>query len=377
MSIFETEAKSILRKHKRVDSWFVSRYGMNLYRGCAHNCAYCDGRAEDYRVAGEFGQDVTVKTNALEVLARELDPKRKRVPFKRGYIVLGGGVGDSYQPIEKKYGLTRQVLELLRNTDFPVHILTKSTLVERDIDLLKQINARTRVIVSMSFSSVIDEQSACYEPGTPPASERLQTLARLRREGIACGMFLMPVIPFVTDSPEMLDAAARQAVASGVSFVIWGGMTLKEGRQKEHFMNLLERRRPELAQEYQMIYRGGRWGEATKEYYDSLNEMFNIIAKRYRLPRRIPPALYRGLVDENDLVVIMLEHIDYLLKAEGQTSPYGYAAYSVSQLKEPLSSRRGEIRNLKGVGKTTENIIQEILDTGSSSYLNKLAGNAR
>ena len=86
--------------------------------------------------------------------------------------------------------------------------------------------------------------------------------------------------------------------------VMRSGMTLKEGRQKDHFMDILERHHPELAQEYQMIYRGGPRGEATKEYYDSLNEMFNIIAKRYRLPRRIPPALYRGLVDENDLVVI-------------------------------------------------------------------------
>ena len=82
MTISEVEAKSILRKHKRIDSWFISHYGMNLYRGCLHNCAYCDGRAEKYYVEGEFGKDVVVKTNALEVLNRELDPKRKRIPLK-------------------------------------------------------------------------------------------------------------------------------------------------------------------------------------------------------------------------------------------------------------------------------------------------------
>lgn len=101
MTIRETEAKSILRKHKRIDSWFISHYGMNLYRGCTHNCAYCDGRAEGYYVDGEFGEDVTVKVNAIEVLRRELNPKRKRTPFKRSFIMVGVVVGDGYQPNAK------------------------------------------------------------------------------------------------------------------------------------------------------------------------------------------------------------------------------------------------------------------------------------
>ena len=74
---------------------------MNLYQGCTHNCVYCDGRAEGYYVDGEFGSDVAVKINALEVLRRELDPKRKRTPFKRGYVMVGGGVGDSYQLFDR------------------------------------------------------------------------------------------------------------------------------------------------------------------------------------------------------------------------------------------------------------------------------------
>ena len=95
MTIKEIEAKSILRKYKKVETWFLTCYGMNLYRGCQHNCVYCDGRSEKYRVDGEFGEDVAVKVNAIELLRRELDPKRKRTPFKRGYVGVGGGVGDS------------------------------------------------------------------------------------------------------------------------------------------------------------------------------------------------------------------------------------------------------------------------------------------
>ncbi len=106
MNYREIEAKSILRKYKGVDSWFVARYGMNLYRGCLHNCSYCDGRAEGYYVDGTFEEDVAVKINAPEILGRELDPARKRKPLKKGFIVVGGGVGDSFQEVETKYNLT-------------------------------------------------------------------------------------------------------------------------------------------------------------------------------------------------------------------------------------------------------------------------------
>ena len=147
MGVREIQAKSVLRKQKKIDSWFISHYGMNLYRGCTHDCAYCDGRTEGYYVEGEFGRDVAVKVNALEILNRELDPKRKRKPLKKGYFMVGGGVGDSYQPLEQKYRLTRNTLVLLEKYGFPVHILTKSTRVKRDMDILQRINqfgSRTR-----------------------------------------------------------------------------------------------------------------------------------------------------------------------------------------------------------------------------------------
>ena len=95
VTIREINAKSILRKSKKIDSWFISHYGMNLYRGCNHNCVYCDGRSEGYYVEGEFGRDISVKVNAIDVLRKELDPKGKRTPFKRSFIMIGGGVSDS------------------------------------------------------------------------------------------------------------------------------------------------------------------------------------------------------------------------------------------------------------------------------------------
>ncbi len=95
--IREVNAKSILRKHKKIDSWFLTNYSMNLYRGCAHNCVYCDGRSEKYQVDGEFGRDVIVKINAIDLLHKEINRNNKKMLLKLGFIGLGGGVGDSYQ----------------------------------------------------------------------------------------------------------------------------------------------------------------------------------------------------------------------------------------------------------------------------------------
>jgi DNA repair photolyase len=373
VKIKETIAKSILRKHKKIDSWFIARYGMNLYRGCTHNCAYCDGRAEGYYVDGEFGNEVTVKVNASEILKRELNPKRKRKPLKQGFILVGGGVGDSYQPIEEKYELTRKALEIIYEHGFPVHLLTKSNLIKKDLDILKKINEQSKVIVSYSFSSVDDKVSSIFEPGVPPPSARLDTLAFFKQHGIACGMFLLPVIPFITDTLEKIEQAIKKANQLGLDFIIFGGMTLKSGKQKAHFINVLKEYYPELIPEYENLYTWDRWGNAKAEYYSSLHRTFRSIAKKYKIPKRIPILVYQDLLSENDLVVIILEHLDYFLKSEGKTSPYGYAAYSISQLEKPLSSMTDSLRKLKGVGPTTERIILEILKTGTCSFYKTLA----
>ena len=373
MPIQEIKAKSILLRHKKIDSWFVSRYGMNLYRGCAHNCVYCDGRSERYQVNGVFGEDVTVKTNAVEVLRRELKPIGLSVKLKPSYIMLGGGVGDSYQPAEEKYQLTRRTLQLLCEYKWPVHILTKSTLVTRDLDIIQRINQQNKAIVSFSFSSTNDEISAVFEPHIPPPSERLKTLAFFKRNGIACSMFLLPVIPLVTDNPEMIEEALRNAHEIGVDFVIFAGMTLKRGRQKEYFFSLLREKYPGLVAKCGQIYDGeNNWGQATEDYYNKINAIFNETSKKYKIARRMPLALYRDILSENDLVVVMLEHIDYFLRLEGKRSSFGSAAYAISKLNKPLSAMRSTLREIKWVGEKTEKIILEILETKNSAYYNSL-----
>jgi len=287
--------------------------------------------------------------------------------------MVGGGVGDSYQPLEERYQLTQKTLELLETYHYPLHLLTKSTLIERDLELLQRINDHTRVIVSMSFSSVDDTISHLFEPGVPPPSQRRKTPALLSQHGIATGMFLMPVIPFITDTPLLIEQTMKQARDIGVDFIICSGMTLKNGKQKDYFITTLTNQYPRLLVDYNTIYRKDAWGQATPTYYQSLNEAFYTIAKHYHIPLRVPPRLFKDILSENDNVIVHLEHLDYLLKIQGKPSPYGYAAYSISKLSTSLSKMRPRLREIRGVGPTTERIIREILDTGTSSYYDTLS----
>ena len=372
MAVGEIIAKTILRKHKRMDSWFVSRYSMNLYRGCVHNCVYCDGRADRYYVEGEFGCDVAVKANAIEVLVKELRALKRSIPPKPGYILVGGGVGDGYQPVEAQYQLTRRILQVLLELGLPAQVLTKSTMVERDLDIIKDIHSRSGAIVNFSFSSMDERISSVFEPGVPAPAKRLKAIETFKNAGIPCGIFLMPVIPFITDTPDLIEDSVKKAKDAGVDFIIFSGMTLKEGKQKDYFMKTLRVRYPELVDRYGEIYTASQWGEASKDYYDRINRLFYAVAKKHKMPVRIPLRLFGDKLSENDLVTVMLEHMDHILKTEGKSSPYGYASYSISQLKGPLSAVRGELQGLKGVRPVTADIIKEILDTGTCSDYERL-----
>lgn len=375
MTIREITAKSILRRYKRLNTWFLSYYGMNFYRGCAHNCVYCDGRSEKYFVKGKFSEDVTVKSNALEILAHELDTGRNRIPLKKCYIMLGGGVGDCYQAAEKQYGLTAGALELFYSLNLPVHVMTKSTLIKRDIDILEKINRNKRAIVSFSFSTVDDGISRLLEPGSPLPSQRLKVIHDLKQRGIPCGIFILPVVPFLTDKPEQIKAVFDIATESDIDFVVFGGMTLKRGRQKDYFYSILEKSFPKLLPKYQNIYKESRWGEFSQAYSNHMNNIIYKNARNYDIPVRIPTSLFADILDMNDRVITILEHLDYLQKMRNQKSPFGYAAFRMSKLKEPISVWRNKLRTLKGIGPLSESIILEILDTGTCAKYEYLMGN--
>ncbi len=372
MKLIEQEAKSILMKRKQIDSWFLSRYGMNFYRGCLHDCAYCDGRAEKYQVDNNFGHEVIVKSNAIELLRKELNPRGRRFPLKRSFVTVGGGVSDSYQQIESKYKITREALKVVSDYHFPVFMLTKSSLVERDIDILTQINSDSRVLFSMSFSSVNDKISRVFEPLCSPPSRRLKTMKMMKEAGISVGAFYMPVIPTVTDSQEMLDESFKKFKEVGVDFVMFGGMTLKQGRQMDFFNNVLESYNPDLVEKVNSVYGDDQYGSPKGDYYKHYSEKFLLANRETKIPIRIPTNLYNDILETNDLVSVILQDIEYLLKMKGKKSTFGYSSHLISKLKEPLTAMGISLLGIKGISREVEEVIHEVILTGRSTLLDSL-----
>ncbi len=201
---------------------------MNLYRGCTHGCIYCDSRSECYRV-DNFDQ-VHVKFDALAILRRELRSRRTR-----GVVGIGA-MSDTYNPHERSLEVTRGALELVKEYGFGVSVDTKSTLITRDIDLLKNIGARGGAIAKITITTADDALARLIEPHAPSPSERFAALARLSQAGIFCGVLFTPTLPFITDDDATVRGVVEGAAAAGARFVFhMTGVTMRD-RQRDHFL---------------------------------------------------------------------------------------------------------------------------------------------
>ena len=188
------KAKTILSKVKYGNEWYGIDYNMNLYRGCSHGCIYCDSRSNCYHI--ENFDLVRGKENALYILEQELSKKREK-----GIIGIGS-MSDTYNPLEKEYEQTRGALKLISKYGFGVSIDTKSDLILRDIDLLKEINSKNNVIIKFTITTPNDELSKIIEPNVCISSKRLQAIKILSDNGIFTGIMMNPMLPFITDKEE-------------------------------------------------------------------------------------------------------------------------------------------------------------------------------
>jgi DNA repair photolyase len=240
------QAKTILSSVKDgADTWFGLRYNMNLYRGCQHGCIYCDSRSTCYQL-GDLA-DIRMKDNALVLLEKELKSKRKK-----GTIGFGS-MNDPYMPVEKEKQLTRKALRLVHKYRFPVHIITKSDLVLRDMDILKEISS-IYAAVSITITTANDDLSKQIEPGAPLSSRRFDALKELSKTGIYAGITLMPVLPYITDDFKNLEALVIKAKENGARYILaFMGMTIREG-QREYFYDQLDKRFPGLKNKYIQAY---------------------------------------------------------------------------------------------------------------------------
>ncbi len=217
------------------EGWFGSNYNMNLYKGCSHGCIYCDSRSECYQVA-DF-DTVRAKADALAVMEQDLRSKRRKG------VVISGSMSDAYNPFERTQRLMRGSLELIDRYGFGVVVDTKSPLVVRDLDVLRRIAVHSPVAVNFTVTTADDALCRRVERGVPPTSARLEALRTLASGGIRCGVLLMPVLPFVNDSPESISAIVRMTHEAGAGWIYAGGdfgMTLRQN-QRTHYLDWLDR----------------------------------------------------------------------------------------------------------------------------------------
>ena len=251
------KSKTILSKVKYGNEWFGIDYNMNLYRGCSHGCIYCDSRSNCYHI-DNF--DVPKgKENALILLENELSKKKDK-----GVIGIGS-MSDTYNPFEKKYEQTRGALKIISKYNFGVSIDTKSDMILRDIDLLKEINLKNNVIVKFTITTSSDELSKMIEPNVCVSSKRFQAIKILSDNGIFAGIMMNPVLPFITDSEENIKKIVKLAHESGAKFIhTYMGMTLREN-QRDYYFKKLDILFPGLKDKY-IKYYGERYNCVVPDY---------------------------------------------------------------------------------------------------------------
>lgn len=308
------EAKTGLSRATLPESFLVSRYrALAPYRGCAHGCAYCDGRAEKYYVEGDFQRDILARTNLPDLVRRDVEAGVAAREY--GAVCIGSGVTDVYQPLEAELLLTRRTLEALVPANLPVVILTKSSLVLRDFDILSQF---PRALVICTLTTADPELAAILEPGASPPAERLEVVRRAREAGFLSGVMAMPLCPGLSDSDMSFASLVDAAAAAGAGFVYPGGLTLRPGRQKDLFMSVIDAQFPELRPLYDELYSENRQsGAPLPSWCRAGDRTFDAFLRARRMPQMIPHAFYRELLSPPDSLFVLFCHMERLYALRG------------------------------------------------------------
>lgn len=334
MEIIEREVKRALKRNTYPEPFLLHRYSLSPYQGCTHGCSYCDGRAEKYYVEGIFDKDIVVRSNLPELLAEERSLLREP-----SFISIGSGTTDAYLEAEKDCRISRKLLTELEDIGYPVLIATKNARLLEDLELLKSIHKKSRVVVAVSLTSVDDELLQHFEPGASPASQRLEMLRILKEEGIGAGVLAMPFLPGITDTWESMEALYRQLKDIGVDFIIPGELTLRPGRQKEHFLEKLKQWDPTLVSPVEKLFASNRPGGSSDwKYRQELHPQFLKLWKQFDIAPLIPHVLYKGAVNLCDELFLLFCHMKDL---------YGYRSVDTRPLAMALDRYSRWLKELR------------------------------
>ena len=252
---------------------------VNPYRGCSHACVYCFARPThaylDLDTGADFDRQIVVKINLAEVLRREL----ARARWTRERVAMGTNT-DPYQRAEGRYRLMPPVISALADSGTPFSILTKGTLLSRDLPLLSEAATRVNVSISISLALLDEDLHHTLEPGTPTPRARLDLIRRIRAAGLSCGVLIAPILPYLTDSDDHLRALVRQLAAAGATSVSGIALYLRPGT-REWFFAWLQRTHPELVDRYQQLYARGAY--VPKAYSEDLQRRLRAIQSTVRV----------------------------------------------------------------------------------------------
>jgi DNA repair photolyase len=279
LEFIEVEAKTVLN-HVPGDrlpfSWTI-----NPYRGCSHACVYCFARAThtflDMNPGRDFETKIVVKVNVAEVLRCQLARKR----WKGDHVAMGTNT-DPYQAAEGKYRLMPGILRALIDFRNPFSILTKGTMILRDLDLLVEAAEVADVHTSLSIGTIDEDAWRKTEPGTPDPRKRLEAVHRLNQAGIPCGVLMAPLLPGITDGPDLLRRTAAAAMEAGATHVYPILLHLRP-RVKEEFMGWLDREHPGMVDGYRRMYDGRAY--AARADQKELSDKMDAILKDLAPPR--------------------------------------------------------------------------------------------
>ena len=273
MIVKEIECKSAINKIS--NSRLPYSLDLNIYRGCSHKCSYCYALySNSYLGSTDFFNEIFVKKNILEVLEKELRKK------KDDKIINMGSVTDSYQPLEEKYGLMREVLKLMIKYNQPIIISTKSDLILRDIDLIEKLSKKTYVNIASTITVMDERIRKLIEPYSKSSIQRINMLKEIGKTNANTAIHMMPIIPYITDSIENIDKIFYLGKQINVDYILTGPLNLR-GQTRSYFLNFIRKNFSEEYKKIEKLYESS--STLNKEYLTNLNKKIYFIRKKYNI----------------------------------------------------------------------------------------------
>lgn len=380
------------------DQFTRSLYKVAPYRGCEHGCAYCDGRSERYYVEGDFERDIQEKRDVPARMEADLPKLRER-----GLVAFGSGTTDPYQGREAKLELTGACARLLASGPvppagtMPALVMTKSALALRDLPAWSAVAKRAGFVLMVSLTSLDEELRSLMEPRASPFADRLRMIRDFKAAGCAVGVLAMPFLPGLSDGEDSIRGVYEAASEAGADFILGGGLTLRPGRQKDHYLDVLAAARPELLGPTRDLYREERpSGAPTAAASRALFARVASIQRDCGVPPFLPHRLYAAMVPPHDALRLLLRDMADLYGERGvdvrglRRSADAYDRWLVSRRRTfrrkrtlpagwlddalPEAARRGELRSILGNAKLARFCESVVLDGARLDYVTLKVG---